>query len=415
MEPRDLEPVYGRGPTILLWSAAILCTVCFLGARGLWGAEDRWAEIAREMRLTGDYFHPRLNGEAYFDKPLLTYWLILPAAAIAGRLDEAVARAPSVVAGLIALGATMSLARRLGTARQGRTAGWILLSMLGFLFWARTAEADMENLAAIILAVAWYWARRDKPGFVSYVVFYVICFVGSQTKGMAAIALPILLVLPDVLKGQRWRSYLSVSHALAILVGLAVYVMPLVYAETTRTGYQQSGLYMAFKENIVRYFRPFDHKEPFYVYLGYVPELVFPWTPLFVAAVWTAITTFRRCDWPGQWLSLSILLVFLFFTLSGSRRSYYILPILPFVAIQISRFFDGAGDDKWTRLAFAVQAWLLGAVAIFEILSVAIWPLLKNRIGFVASRDLVLVTPILGLLAILSLALGRGRPLLQSR
>jgi 4-amino-4-deoxy-L-arabinose transferase-like glycosyltransferase len=287
--------------------------------------------------------------------------------------------------------------------------------MLGFMFWARTAEADMENLAAIVLAVAWYWARRDKPGFLSYLVFYLICFVGAQTKGLAAIAVPILVVLPDAVRENRWRSHLSASHALALLLGLTVYLVPLVYAEATRTGSRASGLYMAFRENVVRYFRPFDHKEPFYVYFGYVPQLVFPWVPLFLAALWTAATTFGRSDWPGRWLALSVLLIFLFFTLSGSRRSYYILPILPFCAILISRALDTAVDDKWTRLAFGLQAGLLGAVGVFEVLSVAAWPILKNRIGFVAPRDLEYGTVILGLLAILPLFVECNWPDLQGR
>ncbi len=100
---------------------------------------------------------------------------------------------------------------------------------------------------------------------------------------------------------------------------------------------------MAFKENIIRYFRPFDHKEPFYVYFGYVPELVFPWTPLFVAALWTRdhVHSGSAIGRASGW-RLSILLIFLFFTLSGSRRSYYILPILPFCAILTSRVFDAA-------------------------------------------------------------------------
>ena len=36
--------------------------------------EGRYAEIAREMFVTGDWMTPRLNGFKYFEKPALQYW-----------------------------------------------------------------------------------------------------------------------------------------------------------------------------------------------------------------------------------------------------------------------------------------------------------------------------------------------------
>ena len=50
-----------------------------LGARALWSSEFRWAEIAREMHLTGRYFWPTINGRVYYDKPLGSYWLVMAA------------------------------------------------------------------------------------------------------------------------------------------------------------------------------------------------------------------------------------------------------------------------------------------------------------------------------------------------
>ena len=36
--------------------------------------EPRFAEASREMRQSGDFLIPRLNGEYRFDKPPLIYW-----------------------------------------------------------------------------------------------------------------------------------------------------------------------------------------------------------------------------------------------------------------------------------------------------------------------------------------------------
>lgn len=166
MRGRDLRlRLNGRQTPLVFWAATAFLLFWALGIRGLWGPEGRWAEITREMLLTRDFFHPAINGNPYFDKPLLTYWLVAMASAGIGRLNEWAVRIPSAVSALLGLWATVYLGRRLWSEEVGRAAGWMLLTTYGLLFWGRVGTADMENLAAIVLAVAWYWKRRDRMNF----------------------------------------------------------------------------------------------------------------------------------------------------------------------------------------------------------------------------------------------------------
>ncbi len=411
------RPIRIEGSAVLFWGTAVFLVLAYLGANALWGAEDRWAQVVREMLRSGDYFHPRINGQPYFDKPLFSYWFIALAAAITGRLDEAIIRLPSAIAGLVALGATISLTRRLFSREEARTAGWILLTTYGFIFWARTGEADMENLAAIMLAVAWYWARRDRPGFLSYVVFYLICFVGAQTKGLGAVVIPLAVVLPDLIREKRWKAHLSFSHVLALAVGLSVYLTPMMYAGRTAgaAAYSESGLWWVLHENIIRYVQPFDHKEPFYMYFGYVPMLLVPWTPLCLAAIARACVYFKKLEWPGKWLALSIAIIFLFFTISRSRRSYYILPIVPFCTILAARFLTMAREEKWDRLALNIQFGVVAGIAAFEIVGPLLWPVARQFTAFVPPDGLLPAVVIAGLVALVPLVLERTRPHLLAR
>src|SRR5689334_12485931 len=108
---------------VFFWLSAIFMLFWALGVRELWTAENRWAEITRNMLLSGDYFHPKINGEPYFDKPLIGYWTIALASKVTGRLDELSIRLPSAMAGLVTLWMTIFLGKRLWSAEAGRIAG----------------------------------------------------------------------------------------------------------------------------------------------------------------------------------------------------------------------------------------------------------------------------------------------------
>lgn len=392
---------------VVFWTIASGLLLLGLGLPSLRGSEDRFAEITREMILSGDYFHPRLNGESHFHKPLLSYWLIAAVAGISGVLDEFVARLPSALAGLVALGATVRLGREQWNAPVGRLAGWILLGTYGFLFWSRTAAADMENLAAVVLAVAWFRAREDRPGPLLYVGFATICAVGAQAKGLAAVVLPPLVLLPHFLVGGRLGRHLRpISLGLALVAGAIVYLGPFVWAELTRPeahwigsaveGDPESGLYMVFQENVARFFAPHDHRGPIYTYVLALPILLLPWTFVFLAASWQAIRHRGRLDAETRWVAWSILLIFATFTASGSRRSYYVLPILPFCALFVAAVTDQVARTslldralRWTGILLAlglavvaVGALIASIVAPFPLVVASVVPAILVVLGW---------------------------------
>ncbi len=411
MNNRQSEPFAATGAAdFVFWAVALFILFWALGERSLWGSEGRWAEVTREMFLTKDFFHPRINGEPYFDKPLLSYWFIALVSGLTGRLNEWSVRAPSAVSGLLGLWATVCLGRKLWSDRVGRTAGWILLTTYGFLFWARLGEADMANLAAIALAVAWYWSRRDSENFSAYLVFYLICFIGAHTKGLTAVAVPFVAVFPDLVRERRWRSHLNPANFLALALGGVIYLAPFAYAAMTREGYQSSGLALVLQENIQRFFNPLDHVEPFYIYLYCLPELFLPWTPLLLAAFLGVFASWKHLDRNTRWLAEAVILIFLFFTASESRRGYYILPILPFCALLTSWFLMAEVKKRLKRIAIGIQIGVFALVALAGVLSPAIWPVVQGRVGFVPPRDLMVAAPTVGLAALVVLALWRFRP-----
>jgi 4-amino-4-deoxy-L-arabinose transferase-like glycosyltransferase len=77
-----------------------------LGVPGLMDPDEgRYAEIAREMLVSGDFITPQLNFLPYLEKPPLVYWLTALSLSVGG-LNEWAARfmpALSAIGGVLAV------------------------------------------------------------------------------------------------------------------------------------------------------------------------------------------------------------------------------------------------------------------------------------------------------------------------
>ena len=321
-------------PDFVFWILACGLLFLNLGVKGISGSEARWAAIVREMFLSGNFFQPTINFELYFDKPILSYWFIALCALFNnGLVNELIARIPSALAALATLWATRAITGHLWGRATAQTAGWIMLTIYSLAFWGRLAEADMLNAAFSTIAVAWYIRNREKTSFVPYLVFGILCAVGGQTKGLSAIAVPVLVVLVDLILNRTWKKHFNACFFGAGIVSILLYFLPFLLVALKNGNTSLDGIYLVFRENITRFFAPFDHKGDWYDYFKYLPQLFLPWTPFLILALAWACRKWKALSADDRWLILSIAAIFVMFSLSGSKRVYYILPILPYCAI----------------------------------------------------------------------------------
>ena len=164
---------------------------------------------------------------------------------------------------------------------------------------------------------------------------------------------------------------LSPAHFFAAIAALMLYVAPFVYSSSVaHPGYQASGLGMVFRENIQRFYAPFDHKEPFWVYFKHTPTLFLPWSVLLILALIALIPRWKQLDDKTKWLLKAAALIFLFFTASGSRRNYYILPLIPFCALLTAIFLTYIRDakvDALRKLGLDIQQVVLGVIIALDL------------------------------------------------
>src|SRR5208337_3871459 len=357
-----------RGGCVLILAAILF--FARLGARALWSSEFRWAEIAREMLVTHNYFWPTINGHVYYDKPLGSYWLVILSTPFTGGLNEAATRLPCAIAGLLAVALLMLLVRRLYDARTAILGGVILATSFSFVFFSRHASADVETLTGELAALLLFNHNEERAGGLWVVGLWLIMAATSLTKGLLGFALPLLVIgvyscLRDgvvpfyqaISRGslverirrlvERNRWFFNWYTVAGVALGALVYGLP--FQISSRLMGSEKGLQMVYRENVVRFFHPFDHRGPIYLYVYVIFALMAPWSALLPAALVETHSLRHGGAKPARADRFALVYfwaTFIFFTVSGSRRSYYILPILPAAAILIARTLAYPGESE---------------------------------------------------------------------
>jgi len=335
-----------------------------IGAPPLERAEIYFLDAARGMVESGDWLVPRYQGEPFFDKPILCYWLM----AASMKAFGATALAARLVPALAAIGvlfATALLGRLLYDRRTGLAGALVLATTFAFLSFARVAMSDMLLSLWTTLAVALgVLAYRARPSAWVLPALGATLGLGFATKGPIA-----LLVAGVALALVAWRQRarplpwgsgrLSLAAAAFVLPGLGWFA--LVHA---RLGWEPLA-YFFLRENVQRFAgEAYDVGRPFWFYPPAYLAQGLPWSPLLPLALWRLLRargdscTLAATRLLAAWVALVLVPL----SLSRGKIDYYLLPLYPALSLLLGRFLAG---KPWQRLdrAWARCVLLTGALA----------------------------------------------------
>jgi 4-amino-4-deoxy-L-arabinose transferase-like glycosyltransferase len=369
--------------------------------------EGRYAEIAREMLVSGDYITPQLNFLPYLEKPPLVYWLTAFSLKLGG-LNEWAARFIPALSALGGIIAVYWFAATLWGPGTAFLAGLITATSSGYFILARLLILDMTLTCFMTwgIALAYLAVRNQQRHYLPWA--YLALGLAMLAKGPVALVLPALIFLSWFLVQRQWQGILHLWHPWGVFI-LVVLIVPwyILVAERNPEFLQ----YFFFQEHIQRFLAPRVHAgQPVYFYLGVLVAGFLPWVFLLPWS-WTAFLPEQQSPEASRdrlFLLLWFGVIFLFFSLARAKLFPYLLPGLPPLAMLLARALrkDREADDYnnpvwwWT-----LRVWLGLALLIFMALMVvaAIMPTLWERITFVspypAAYSLALAIPPILLLA----------------
>jgi len=318
-----------------------------LGQRPLtYPDEVRYAEIPREMLLSGNWVVPHLDGLRYFEKPPLGYWANAIAISLFGENEFAIRLPSAIASGLTTLLLFFFTLRATANIRVALFAALIHMTILT-VYIVSTLNAPDDLLTLFLTAgiiIFYFAADANRQRTATQSLYWLSgCFFGLAflSKGFLAFAIPILILVPWMLWNGQWR--LPASRAWPVIAAALLVILPWSIFIAQREG--DFWHYFFWVEHVRRFTsNDAQHKEPFYFFLMYLPVLLFPWFSLLPAAVSGLSVKFNKTDAEYNQPLLSstrlawlwFLLPFLFFSLSKGKLFTYILPCLPAIAFLIA-------------------------------------------------------------------------------
>lgn len=332
--------------------------------------EGRYAEIPREMLERWDLITPTLNYVHYFEKPPLLYWLNAAAMQLFG-LNEFAARLPSALSGLATVLATYVVSRRLYDRRIALISALILATSAGFVLQSRIILTDMlltfcltAALGSFIVAAS---QEKHRESSIPWHLFYLFSALAVLAKGLIGIVFPAGIIFFYLLLGHEWRVLKRMRLLSGLLLFLAV-TAPWFVAVSLRN--PEFARFFFIHEHFERFTSTVHGRsQPVWFFIPVLAGTMLPWSFFIPGALGRAWRNRRHEGLPGLFLLIWSVLIFLFFSKSGSKLVPYLLPIFPPLAIMIAARFCALQEERGReiKLAAILLGWLmllLGCAAI---------------------------------------------------
>ena len=301
--------------------------------------ETRYASVAWEMWLRGDFVVPTINGEPYSHKPPLLFWLIQLGWGLFGVNDWW----PRLVAPLCAL-AAVPLTLRLGRLlwpddRDAQmNAVWVLSGTLLFAGFVTLVMFDLLLMLCAMVGMigVLYLSKNEK--FKGVLWLGAGIGLGVLAKGPVVLlhVLPAAVVAPwwaPELKGRLARWYLDLF--LGVLLGAAIalaWALPAAYL-----GGEEYRRAIFWGQTAGRVSDSFAHRASWWYYLPLLPLILFPWFvwPRFWKGLFELKSNAQKSGL--KFLAAWLLLTLIGFSLVSGKQAKYLVPFLPAFALLAGR------------------------------------------------------------------------------
>ena len=388
----------------LLLALAVIYGVALFNHGPIPSMEPRFAEAVREMFAHGAWLIPIKNGIPYIEYPPLYFWLALIGRA-AGLPLLAAIRLPGYIGFLLWVGWLARLQKDLFPNWPRWLLALTAAALPAILYNFFTAQSDSLLILGTLIALTGFVRLRTDPmrrGFPWELWLGVLLATAAKGPVGLAITLPVMAIEIALAAFLSFQPVMSERRGLGACLGWIWHeawrlaplrgiafallgIVPWYIAAGFTVGWDFVRAVLVY-QNFTRFLVGFDHLQPWWMYFQSIWIDLFPLSLLFPFGIYFALRHLREFRW--RVLLVWALFTFVFFSVSASKQSKYIMPAAPAIALLGLASLALLFDPRWRVWIRAVlQGWAVAFIVFFGALVIAWLPFHDRTIGGLEGFD----------------------------
>lgn len=302
--------------------------------------ETRYVDMSKEMFRTKDFLTLYLNGDFFFEKPPLYFWLECLSFKLTGVFSELTARLPIVLLSLLPAGFLIFLCRKVKNDKFAMITTATLFTSLEYIILTKIAILDSVLTSFVTTSVLCYFATffvKEKNKKYFWGLTYLFSGLAVLAKGIPGVAIPALVIVVSSVIFKTYKETLKYSWGIALFLFVSLpwhLIMLKIHGSLFFDEY-------IIKHHILRFLgsEVIHRNQPWYFYILTLLWGLFPHIFILLSQI-TKIKNIKLniLDNYSKFLVLNTIAAIstlVFFSLSGAKLITYILPVYPFCAVII--------------------------------------------------------------------------------
>ncbi len=331
----------------------------------------QYANISREMSMTGNYLQVYEQGKDYLDKPPMLFWLSALSIKILGASNFAY-KFPSILLFILSLYSFYLWVKQLYNKETALVATLILSSSQAIFLMTNDVRTDLLLMSFTIMSIAHIYLYTQNRKMIDFVIGFMAMAAGLMTKGPIAVFMIVASLGTHFLLKKDWKNIFNYRYVLGIIL-VCILLIPMCYGLYTQFDlHPEKTVYGIQSPSGIKFFfwtqsfgritgeSSWANNMGFEYLFTNILWAFFPWSLLFILALIYPILEVFHKQKRIEYISIAgFILTYIALASSKYQLPHYIFITFPLIAILTAHFVL---HSNWSKAIYLLSISVLLAI-----------------------------------------------------